>query len=65
MSVTDYCLRVQQRVAAARPDRDNPNFHRWFGDSGKASIAVTHATMGESAKALAKAEPLAARYGLE
>jgi hypothetical protein len=52
-------------VEAARLDRDNPNFHRWFGDSGKASIAVTHATTGESAKALAKAEPLAARYGLE
>jgi hypothetical protein len=64
MSVLDYCCKIQDRVTVSKPDQNDPLFMEWFGDTGRASKAVTHALEGRNGKALAIAEPLAERYGL-
>ena len=60
----DYCCAVQSHVKASKPDRNDPLFAKWFGDTGRASKAVSAATEGQTAKALSIAEPLAKRYNL-
>lgn len=62
MSVLDYCLMVQKKVLASRPDRSDSSFDLWFADTGRASSAVSNALDGRNDVALRVAEVLAERY---
>ncbi len=64
MTVMDYCLSVQTHVKTCKPPQGDPAMCEWFGDSGRASIAVSAAINGERADALNIAEPLAEKYNL-
>ena len=66
MTVTSYCMNVQAKVLAAKPnpfDGRKPEHARWFADTGSASMAVGFACECRDSKALAIAEPLAEQYG--
>ncbi len=63
MSVLDYCCRVQEQVTAAKPKPPAGDIDQWFGDTGRASRAVSLALECNDCRALRIAEPLAERYG--
>ena len=64
MTVMDYCMKVQSHVKASKPDKTDPLFREWFGDTGRASMAVTAALECRDNDALEIAEALADRYNL-
>jgi hypothetical protein len=64
MTITNYCCDVQAAVKNGKPAERGPEWDEWFGDTGRASNALTAALEGKRSKALRIAEPLAERYGL-
>ncbi len=63
MSAMEYCLKVQDGLRAKRPA--DPRENGWFGDTGRASSAVTCAIEGQAIRALHIAEALADKWLLE
>lgn len=64
MTITDYCLMVQERVLASCPSGRGKQFDEWFGDTGLASNAVGYAIERRNRDAIRVAEKLARKYGL-
>jgi len=64
MSVVNYCCDVQRHVRACKPDKASSTIREWFGDTGRASRAVTAALECKTGLALRLAEPLAEKYDL-
>ena len=66
MNVLTYCTNVQEQLLAMETDvramNDDRKLLQWFGDSGRASNAVSDALINKSAKALRLAEPIAERW---
>ena len=61
ITVMDYCLNVQIKLRKLAPT-DMEERRAWFGDTGRAASAVSHAMEGKDGKALRLAEELAERY---
>ena len=63
LSVMDYCLNVQTKLRKLAPETVEGK-REWFGDTGRASVAVSHAMEGKDSKALRISEKLADKYNI-